>query len=69
MKKLTNLDDVRAELAAQDALLHGAIAGFEPDPDAADGADILDQIFDLRFGVTTRVTRVTRPAHGFLLRV
>ena len=63
-----DLDAVLAELAEQDALLHGATARFDPDPDAGDDADVLDRVFELRFGATHRTARLTRPAHGFLLR-
>ncbi len=62
------LDEVLARLAEQDALLHGATAAIDPEPDAAEDADVLDQIFELRFGTVTRAIRAARPSHGFLLR-
>jgi hypothetical protein len=62
------LDEVLARLAEQDALLHGATACVEPEPDATEDADVLDRIFELRFGAVTRKTRPARPAHGFLMR-
>lgn len=62
------LDEVRARLAEQDALLHGATACLDPEPDVADDADVLDRIFELRFGAVTRATRPARPTHGFLMR-
>jgi hypothetical protein len=68
MKKLTHLEDIRAELAAQDALLHGATDGIDPETDATDEVDFLEQVFALRFGSTARAPRLVRPAHGFLLR-
>jgi len=69
MKTPTHLDEVRAELAAQDARLHGATDGIDPETDATDEVDVLEQIFALRFGGPTRAARQLRPAHGFLLRV
>jgi len=62
------LDEVLARLAEQDALLHGATACLEAEPDVADDADVLDRIFELRFGAVTRATRPARPTHGFLMR-
>jgi hypothetical protein len=62
------LDEMLARLAEQDALLHGATAAIEPEPDTHEDADILDRIFELRFGAVTRATRAARPTHGFLLR-
>ncbi len=68
MKPPTNLAEVRAALAAQDALLHGATDGIDPETDAADDVDLLEQAFAARFGGTSRLPRLLRPAHGFLLR-
>ncbi len=68
MKTPLTLDQVLTELAAQDALLHGATRGIEPETDAADDVDLLEQAFALRFGSTSRLPRLLRPSHGFLLR-
>jgi hypothetical protein len=69
MKTPTNLDEIRAALAAQDARLHGATDGIDPETDATDDVDVLEQIFALRFGSASRSPRLVRPAHGSLLRV
>lgn len=62
------LDQVLARLAEQDALLHGATACLDPEPDTTEDTDVLDRIFELRFGAVTRATRPARPVHGFLMR-
>lgn len=62
------LDEVLARLAEQDAWMHGATDHLDPDSDTGEDADILDRIFELRFGAVTRATRAARPTHGFLLR-